>query len=103
MTEVSEAMFPSEPWALSMRITASEVFSVWQPARPTAARTANIGISGALGARKDRDEENKKSAIRALSPCVMSEGERTCDLQRQIKKAAATPIAPANMHLKTSK
>jgi hypothetical protein len=56
-----------------------------------------------LGARKDRDEENKKSAIRALSPCVMSEGERTCDLQRQIKKAAATPIAPANMHLKTSK
>jgi hypothetical protein len=31
-------------------------------------------------------------------------GSRICDLSAaKIKKAAATPIAPANMHLKTSK
>jgi len=52
MTEVSEAMFSCEPCALSMRMTASEVLPVVQPARPSAVTIAKTGRTAIFGERR---------------------------------------------------
>jgi hypothetical protein len=68
MTEVSDAMFSCEPWALSMRMTASEVLFVVQPARPRAATSASTGRAVIfVDERKDR-AFNIVSAMRARFP-----------------------------------
>src|ERR1700712_4273534 len=89
MTDVSDAMFCWEPWALSMRMTVSGVL-VAQLLRPMTAQTAKTWNADRFdfktrGAFKVRDALNLVNAITGSLPHASYQG-----FPDKIKKAART-------------